>query len=202
MSFSHSPNEQPGPCGRGAGRQNVQTIFMTPQGQIYHVATGFLSPEDLRGEIRFASATFENLRSSRTQPKETLVSLQESRMRELGFSEREIYTESPFQQVATGFSPADLGIKMPSTQILGDVGRNRILRDTQFVLKHPLLGYEEFESDPTSLVGSGPTFFGSNASMNVLDGLDVQAFPAQAKNPGIVPSRLLGTPTRRMPTKR
>lgn len=168
MSFSHSPDEPPGPCGRGAGRQNVQTLFLTPQGNIFHVATGFLSPEDLQGELRFAAKTYESLRGSgnSAKPQQTLVSLQSNRMRQLGFSPSEIQYDNPFQQMSTGFSPSDLGMDMGSSRLFGDVGRNRVLRDTKFVLRNPLMDRDSFEDDPTALVGNHKSFFGSNSAMN------------------------------------
>ena len=168
MSFSHSPDEPPGPCGRGAGRQNVQTVFMTPAGKIYHVATGFLSPDDLQAELEFASETYRSLRQSR-DPGLRLVGLQSERMSELGFSPTELQTDNLMQELTTMFSPSDLGIRMPSRSPLGDVGRNRMLRDAKFVVQNPLIDRHDFEQDPTRLVGQHKSFFGSNALMNGLN---------------------------------
>lgn len=168
MSFSHSPNEPPGPCGRGAGRQNVQTIFMTPRGQIYHVATGFLSPQDLREELDFAGQTHQSLQQAGANP-QTLVALQSKRMNQLGFSQPEVFNENQFQDLATMFSPSDLGIEMPGSRLFGDVGRNRVLRDAKFVMKYPLMDHQQFEQNPALLVGHHKSFFGSNASFNGLN---------------------------------
>ena len=178
QSFSHSPNDAPGPCGRGAGRQNVQLLFMTPNSEIFHVATGFMSAEDLREEMSFALDVFDSLdggsdrqrskiASANAMPKQQLVALQNNRLRGLGFSSREIQYDNPMQSIATGFSPSDLGIKMPiQSAMFGDVARQRTLRDTKFVLRNPLIFRASFESDPAMLVGRGGSFFGSNAAMD------------------------------------
>lgn len=168
-SFSHSPQEPPGPCGRGAGRQNVQTIFLTPEGKMFHVATGFLSPNDLLEEIRFASRTFNTLKSN-SNPVQTLVAAQSARMRTMGFSESDLQRQDLFQDLTTGFSPSDLGIQSPVSNMFGDVAKKRVLRDTKYVVGRPLIHRDQFEANPSELVGQHPSFFGSNAAMNMLGG--------------------------------
>src|SRR5579859_5723258 len=58
-SFSHAPSDPPGPCLRGSGRQNIQLIFLTPQGELLHTLTGYVGPGDLADELKFALATYE-----------------------------------------------------------------------------------------------------------------------------------------------
>jgi len=58
QSIQHRPSDPAGSCIRGNGKQNVQTIFMTPAGEIFHVATGFLSSEDLFKEAQFSLDLF------------------------------------------------------------------------------------------------------------------------------------------------
>jgi len=64
MSIDHAPNDRSGTCVRGNGKQNVQTLFLTPEGGIFHAATGFLSSEDLATEISFAANLFKQLEQS------------------------------------------------------------------------------------------------------------------------------------------
>lgn len=166
-SFKHAPQDAPGSCGRGAGRQNVQTIFLTPRGKIFHVATGYLSSDDLMGELEFASSTYDAIQDSNPQQAtRELVGIHAQRMSDLGFSRDQIYNPSEFQEMKTGFSPSDLGFTSSKNSIFGDIGANRMLRDAQFTMRNPLMSRSEFMSNPTELVGSRPSFFGSNIDMN------------------------------------
>ena len=88
------------------------------------------------------------------------------RMSDLGFSRDQIYNPSEFQEMKTGFSPSDLGFTSSKNSIFGDIGANRMLRDAQFTMRNPLMSRSEFMSNPTELVGSRPSFFGSNIDMN------------------------------------
>ncbi len=168
-SFKHSPNDPPGPCGRGAGRQNVQTVFMTPDNKIFHVMTGFLSTEDLLSELNYAQNLFAKMERRPSSAQEAIVDSHATRLKRLGFSSREI--ESSGNQLSNmmmgGLNPQDLGINMPgvSNLFMGDISRKRILRDHQFTMNQPLLSLERFEQNPGSLVGNHKTFFGTNAAM-------------------------------------
>jgi len=170
-SFSHAPGESPGPCGRGAGRQNVQTIFMTPSGEIFHVATGFLSPEDLLTETRFAIRLFDSLDwKNPTKAATQLVSQQTKRLRDIGFSTRDLQNDHPLQNIMlSGPNPSDFGMKLPSNHLFGNVSRQRMLQDGKYILKHPFVSKQRFEQNPGELVGHHKSFFGSNAAMNMLN---------------------------------
>ena len=63
-SIWHSPKDLPGQCARGVGGQNVQTIFMTPEGKIFHAANGFLSADDLLNEVKFAKELFGQIKEA------------------------------------------------------------------------------------------------------------------------------------------
>lgn len=178
-SFSHAPGEQPGPCGRGAGRQNVQVIFMTPQSEIFHVATGFIEPDDLLAEARYARELFNALQPGGIQRKQTVVASHKSRLRKLGFQPNEIAAADNMvtDMMLGGPNPQDLGINMPAmtnfrmntpgggANIFQDIGRQRILKDHKFVIRNPLISRDQFEANPQSLVGHHKSFFGSNAAM-------------------------------------
>lgn len=179
-SFSHRPDEQPGPCGRGAGRQNVQVIFMTPDSEIFHVATGFLEPDDLLDELAYARELFETLPKNGPSRQQTVVRSHESRLRKLGFQPNEIAAaENQFTDMfLSGPNPQDFGINMPNMKDLGvnvpaaganffqDIGRQRVLKDSKFVMRNPLITRKQFEAHPQALVGHHKSFFGTNAAMN------------------------------------
>ena len=94
-SISHRPSDPPGPCIRGNGKQNVQTLFLTPQGEVFHVATGFLSGDDLAEEMKFAGNMFNKLKSETNASKrrDWVVQTHQNRLQSAGFSRQEI--ESP-----------------------------------------------------------------------------------------------------------
>ena len=46
-SVGHAPTDSCGSSFRGIGRQNVQCLFLTPKGEIFHVASGFRGADDL-----------------------------------------------------------------------------------------------------------------------------------------------------------
>ncbi len=179
-SFSHAPDDLPGPCGRGAGRQNVQTIFLTPAGEIFHVATGFLEADDLLEEMQFAKQCFAMLHDHPRRDKQAVVAAHLRRLRQLGFSRQEIASrDHPLSEmVLSGPNPQDFGINMPTPrdfgvnmatpfgQMFGDAARQRRLKDHKFVLANPLLSQETFQQHPESLVGNHHSFFGSHSAMN------------------------------------
>lgn len=179
-SFSHAPDDQPGPCGRGAGRQNVQAIFLTPSGGIFHVATGYLSPKELLEEMDFAKGLFDRLERSPRSAKQTVVAAHQQRLKELGFTPQQIASrdDSPLSEFRlTGPNPQDFGIDVPTPgdlginlgpagDVFGDISRQRILKDHQYVMAHPLISHEDFSADPGALVGRHRSFFGSNSAMN------------------------------------
>ena len=65
QSIKHRPTDPAGQCIRGNGKQNVQTLFMTPEGEIFHVATGFLSADDLQEEAKFSLKLFDEIQKNR-----------------------------------------------------------------------------------------------------------------------------------------
>ncbi len=170
-SIDHAPNDPPGMCIRGNGKQNVQTIFMTPAGEIFHVATGFLPPEDLSTEVRFAHDLFRQLqKEERTLQKPLVSQAHQKRLAQLGFNESEISSRNGFEQF----------MSMPGFSMQGGTSRNSIaggnpfaamirgqfLSDNKFSIQHPMMDWKSLERDPTSLVGNGNSFFASSSSGN------------------------------------
>ncbi|MEM7453826.1 MAG: hypothetical protein AAF456_05650 [Planctomycetota bacterium] len=178
-SFSHPPEDSPGSCGFGAGKQNVQAIFMTPEGEIFHVASGFRNGERLLDEINFAKGVYASLEDA-SNPERTVSELQVARLEDLGFDSSSIERGrvGMMSMMPTGsnvdFAPQDLGIQMPSTGtgMFEDMIRQRVLNDGTFVARNPLMTRSEFDASPEKLLGNGTSFFGSHSSMNNLSGND------------------------------
>ncbi len=163
-SYAHAPHEPAGHCTRGVGQQNVQVIFMTPGGNIFQVGTGFLPPATLLQEMEFALRTFEMLESTdrRSQdPRESqtqLINVLTKRLRGAGYSQSELATAV---QPAVQVGPS--GIRVTKTGVVGGDDRQCLLRDTTYMLRHPLIHYSQFERNPAELVGDHKSFFGSAA---------------------------------------
>ena len=180
-SFSHAADDEPGPCGRGAGRQNVQTMFMTPDGEIYHVATGFLSPDDLLDELKFASELFALMKRNPQQSEKIVVEKHRQHLQKLGFSKQQITASDNelAKMFLSGPNPQDFGMKMPTPQdfglnfggtgmdMFGDISRQRVLHDHRYVIANPLIRAQQFEQDPGELVGNHKSFFGSTSAMDM-----------------------------------
>ena len=169
-SFSHSPDDQPGPCGKGAGRQNVQCIFMSRAGEIFHVAGGYLSGEDLAEEITFAKNIFAEIKNS-ANPKRVVADQHTRFLTKSGFSADQIRSGrvGMFGEGMPDFSPKDLGIEIPggtSNQVFDQMHRRRTLADHRYCIENPMISKASFDQQPEKLVGTGKSFFGSNAAMN------------------------------------
>ena len=92
QSISHRPSDPPGTCIRGNGKQNVQTIFVTPQGEVFHVATGFLDGSSLAEEMRFADELFQKIkRPGRNENRSLAVTkAHRQRLEKAGFTRQQI----------------------------------------------------------------------------------------------------------------
>ncbi len=133
-SFAHEPGEAAPSCVRGNGKQNVQMIFLTPQGEIFHVLAGYINADQLAEELEFARKTYEKVLSA----------------------------SNPEEQEATVVSAhKTMAKKLQDKKFDGPLGkweRRRALKDHEFMTKHPLIHVDAFR--PEMLVGSGSSFFG------------------------------------------
>jgi hypothetical protein len=107
-SVGHAPTDSPGSCSRGIGRQNVQCLFMTPDGRVFHASSGFRSSDDLLTELQFALKTFEAIQKSPDEAPAIVTQVHKQRLLDGGFSEEQIRrpANSPFALMA---SLSDLG---------------------------------------------------------------------------------------------
>jgi len=185
MSIRHSPGDPAGTCIRGNGPQNLQILFLTPEGEIFHVVSGFVPADELKQELMFAKSLFDEIKrsasKSNVRPETIVVDSHRTRLANFGFSEDQI--ESRGLGLMTG------GMSMPgmeaimnqagqmarsgSQPVAGQSGsvfdsmiRGQVLTDHQFCMRYPLTSSEEFERDPTPLVGNGKSFFMSSSGGN------------------------------------
>ncbi len=181
QSIQHRPSDPAGSCIRGNGKQNVQTIFMTPAGEIFHVATGFLSSEDLFKEAQFSLDLFDEMqKNSETDLAQLVADRHRDRLRNEGFQPSDINSLSNMDRImrmANGNGPNRSGRRsanggsgsrnsMPGMNVFQSFIEQQFLEDNQFSIKHPLMSHEQLERDPTRLVGNGQSFFASQSSGN------------------------------------
>lgn len=162
-SIWHSPEDLPGSCARGVGGQNVQTIFMTPDGKIFHAANGYLSPDDLLDEINFAKDLFTQIKESPVQASSIVRQAHRDRLEELGYSEDQIEAAQSGKPSMT----MDLVKDIEPGNIFAGKTKKEVLMGNAFSIKHPLMDYRKFEKDPTQLVGKGKSSFVSTRSDGV-----------------------------------
>ncbi|HUY92942.1 MAG TPA: hypothetical protein VMV10_29705 [Pirellulales bacterium] len=138
---------------------------MTPSGEIFHVLTGFVGPEDLQGELEWALATYGKI-TERSEDRKTRVrDAHVEFLRQAGFSDGEIeQPTSGFPELFAGAAPR-LPIGADGALSLGravdGIARSHVLADHRFVIEHPLLPMSRFK--PETLVGNGKSFFGSTS---------------------------------------
>ena len=181
-SIRHRPQDPAGYCLRGNGQQNVQTLFLTPEGEIYHAVSGYLAPEDLLEELEYARDLFAQLRQAPPDQRARLVKTSHrQRLEQLKFSAEEIDARSQdvgmgmnfqltlpsggnFGAFLPGAAGEGTGATNPTFDPMESFARGQILSDHQFCIDHPLVTATAFERDPTPLVGTGKSFFMSNSS--------------------------------------
>jgi hypothetical protein len=166
-SFSHAPRDPAGLCLRGNGEHNIQLLTLTPQGEIFHVLSGYVGPEELTAELEFAADTYRELAQIEdAKQRREFVTDQHRRfletMDERKFEDPSILpanaerTIAKFQEAASSF--AGVAGQIPGMNF----GRQRATADHRFAIEHPLLDVSKFRSE--MLVGKAATFFGSTGS--------------------------------------
>ncbi len=173
-SQGHAPRDAPGICAEGIGNQNVQTIFLTPAGEIFHTASGYRGPQEFLAELDFAETLFDRIRRKPDQAQQLIRTSHRDRMRLAG------YTDDDLNRGPSQMNPfADMMESMPRlTQSSGQrdtlfdpkrmndeffSGKTRMAQpfDYRFIQDHPLMPFDEFERNPRLLVGNAVTAFAS-----------------------------------------
>ena len=166
-SIGHAPNEPPGDCIRGNGRQNVQTIFMTPDEEIFHVATGFLSPQNMMTEMEFAKELFDSLNTEDENRHDLVRKAHQDVLTNLGSQNTQKFADEPMADALRGMMNFGQNGQMPISGMgnpFQQLSNQLMTQDQRFMVKRPLIQRTDFERDPGDLVGRGKTFFSSSSS--------------------------------------
>ena len=169
-SVGHAPTDSAGRCSRGIGRQNVQCLFMTPDGRLFPTASGFRNADELLTELQFALKTFDAIRKSPRDASEIVAQAHKQRLLDGGFSEEQIRrpANSPFALMA---QLNDLGGSSQSESPFSSVDgvfaaktQQAELADGQFMMTRPLIPFAEFLADPRQLTGNESSAFSSTSN--------------------------------------
>jgi hypothetical protein len=163
-SYSHAPSDPPGPCLRGNGQQNIQLIFLTPHGEMLHALAGYVGPDELADELKFALATYQALSSQRDDGEQLVREAHARHLSMLGYSEDEIHCNGndPLGGMLSSIAMAIAEENTNPDKMLGGFKRRQTLHDHRFAMRNALLPWRQFE--PEMLVGKGQSFFGSTSS--------------------------------------
>lgn len=184
-SAAHAPTDKPGVCTEGVGNQNVQMLFLTPAGKVFHTASGFRGPETALKELEFAEDLFRKIRTQPQRAEQVVRTEHRERMLKDGFKAETLDRPSSPQNGLTdmfsgmqipfvgnpqamgnfmksgfgNFNPQDMsdGIFSPNT-------RYARLRDYRFAKDHPMMPIDELQKNPRVLVGNTASVFVSGPS--------------------------------------
>lgn len=163
-SVGHLPKDEPGLCPPRLAHQNCQVFFLTPRLEMFHAATGFLSPADLAQQARFAEELFAAMQKRPRFAAETVAAAHRAALKKQGFTDRDLAGPTdPTEKLlahSMGFN-LQPGGQASIDNLFGGIERGRILRDHQYLLENPLITLADFERDPTPLVGHAQFAFQS-----------------------------------------
>ena len=168
-SVGHAPSDAAGQCTRGIGKQNVQCLFLTPSGEIFHAASGYRGPEDLRSELDFALALYRGVRKQPSSAKQLVRDVHTERLRNQGFSDDLITSpDSTGMLLAMRMGQDFAGLNRSTgnpldavNQVFAIKGRNSELSDGRFSVHYPMIPMREFLENPRILVGHESSAFQS-----------------------------------------
>ena len=163
-SVGHLPQDVPGLCPPRLAHQNCQVYFLTPRLQMFHAATGFLSPVDLARETQFAGDLFTAIQKRPKAAQETVVAAHRDFLKKQGFNDRELAGPAdPAQRLLANGMGLNLPVASPPNleNLFGGIERGRILRDHRYLMEYPLITVADFERDPTPLIGHASFAFQS-----------------------------------------
>ena len=194
-SHAHSPRDPAGTCSNGIGQQNVQTLFLTPEGEIFHTASGFQSADKLISEMDVATDLWDRIRKDRVKAREIVRDVHLARLEELEKMKTADTGRDPFAiginrsrqrgLIPRRLSPADMLSAMENAQSMADkvfAGKTRqsAYDDARFGSRYPMLPIDEFQKTPSLLVGNAvSSFVSGNASGGQIGG---NARPNQQRN--------------------
>lgn len=173
-SQGHAPRDAPGMCAEGIGNQNVQTLFLTPAGEIFHTASGYRGPQEFLAELNFADKLFEQIREKPQQAQQLIRTSHRNRMKLAGYTDdvldrrpsplnpfADMLEAMPRQTQSSGQRNAPFDMKRMNDEFFSGKTRMARLLDYRFVNDHPLMPFDKFERNPRLLVGNATTAFAS-----------------------------------------
>lgn len=194
-SRAHSPRDPTGTCSNGIGQQNVQTLFLTPEGEIFHTASGFQSAEKLIAEMDTATDLWNRIRHDRENARAIVRDAHLARLQQLNNTKDADLGRNPLSTAVNRsqqrsslprqFRPTEILSAMQNAQSMADrifVGKTRqsAYDDARFGSQYPMLPIEEFQKSPNLLVGNAvSSFVSGNASGGRIGG---NARPNQQSN--------------------
>jgi hypothetical protein len=165
-SVGHLPKDEPGFCPPRLAHQNCQVYFLTPRLEMFHAATGFLSPADLTKEAQFAEELFAAIQKRPKAAAQTVVAAHREALKKQGFTDRDLAgPANPVERLVASSTGMDLQLGQGNIGgMFSSIERGRILRDHQYLMEYPLISLADFERDPTPLVGHAAFAFQSGAA--------------------------------------
>ena len=165
-SVGHAPSDTAGHCTKGIGKQNVQCLFLTPNGDIFHAASGFRGPEDLRSELEFALAVYRGIRKQPSNASQLVRDVHIKRLRNQGLSDDAITGSDPMGMLSAMRTARDFANLNPSSgnpinAAFAIKGRNSELSDGRFSVHYPMIPMQQFLENPRLLVGHEASAFQS-----------------------------------------
>ena len=166
-SMAHAPTDAAGQCSQGIGKQNVQCLFLTPEGDIFHTACGFQSPEQLREHLDSAAELFHEIRENPDRANMIVRNAHQERLdalRDDGNNARRRTPGSLAQFLSEMARSRAGGGQFNPTAVSGVFDfktRDAEYNDNRYMVEHPLIAIEEFQRNPRELVGHERTAFAS-----------------------------------------
>jgi hypothetical protein len=163
-SFAHKPSDPAPGLLRGNGEHNNQILLLTPDGRILGALAGYIGPDDLLEELKFGLTTLASLpKAPEEKRKEVLAKAHRKFAKQLEarkptgqlaeVEERMQKQIAKLQQAMPQVSGMNIGLT---------IGSKRGVEDHRFVMEHPLLPVDSFQTE--MLVGNARTFFGSSVN--------------------------------------
>jgi hypothetical protein len=157
LSVSHAPSDSPGFCTQGIGKQNVQCLFLTPDGRIFHTASGFQGPADLEVHLGTARRLFAAIQDDPEQAERTVRDFhQEQLAAQPTDGNVRLPLPRSFGEMMTQFSSGGSRDGQFSALMNGMFDfprRDAANHDARYMVEHPLISLSEFQRNPRELVG-------------------------------------------------
>ena len=151
----------------------MQTLFLTPEGEIFHTASGFQKADKLVSEMDAATDLWKKIRKDRKNAREIVRGVHLARLEEFEKTKAADTRRNHSRQqdaMPRQFRPANILSAMQNAPSMADNVFSRKTRqsaydDARFGAQYPMLPIDEFQKTPSLLVGTAVSSFASgNAS--------------------------------------